>query len=146
MKYQIPVYYLKNNSFVNAFTSTPGRELGLFRIRGANEDAPLKLHQIVLADIRDDGHTLLVSVCHGKTHRLIIENAANPTTRAVFSYKHAGATKKYFKPGEILSPPEIHILTWDALNLQGEVVTVSLTLIPLFDVHGLRVHYTLQPK
>lgn len=138
MKNQIPVYYLKNNFFVNAFTSTPGPELGLFRIRGSNENAPLKRHQIVLRDIQDDGHTLLVSVYHGKTHRLIIENASNPMTGAIFSYKHAGSVKKTFKPGEILSPPETHIFSWDAQNTQGEKVTVTLTLIPLFDVHGLR--------
>lgn len=146
MKIKIPVYYLKNNFFVNAITSTPGPELGLFRIRGSNENAPLKRHQIVLRDIRDDGHALLVSVCHGKTHRLIIENASNPMTGAIFSYKHAGATKKNFKSGEILSPSETHILSWDAKNIQGEIVTVTLTLIPLFDAHGLRVHYSLEPK
>lgn len=137
--------YLKANTSIFRITTTPGPELGLFRLRGANPGAPIKNHQFILSDLPDDGHSLVVKVSYGGTHRFVIENSSNPATGAIFSYKHAGATRKKFKPGEILSPSETHLLIWETKNAEGVKVTVTLTLIPLFDRHGLQVHYSLAP-
>jgi hypothetical protein len=128
------------------FTTTPGPELGLFRLRGMNLNLPVKNHQFILTGVQDLGHSLLIHVFYGGRERFVIENISDPTLGAVFSYKHSGASKKNFKPGDIVSPAEIHTLTWTAPNSEGVKSLITLTLIPLFSIHGLRVHYTVKPE
>ena len=139
----VKVLFLKADTLHNSYTSAPGEDLGRFRLRGANNTATNLNHQIVLTDIADDGHSLLVNVNYGRTSRFTVENTSDPASDCIFAYKHSGQTKKKFKPGDIISPPETHVLMWDALNLSGEPVKVVLTLTSLPHRHGLRLHYSL---
>lgn len=133
------------DSFAGGFTYTPNSELGLFRIRGFSLHTPIENHQFVLADIQDLGHRLLVHVFYGGRERFVVENASDPASKANFSLKHAGATKKNLKPGEIMSSPETYTLTWNTYDLSGRDCLVTLHLTPRYSVRGLRLFYTLTP-
>lgn len=133
------------NRFARGFTYTRGPELGLFRLRGTNPNAPIQNHQFILTSVQDTGHRLLINVFYRNKDRFVIENASEPASGAIFSFKHSGLTKKSFKPGEIISPPESYVLTWIAPNPEGQESLVTLTLLPLFSLKGLLVHYTCKP-
>lgn len=134
------------NTFAGGYTTTPGSELGLFRIRGYNLQLPLENHQFILQDVQDWGHHLLVHVFYGGREHLVVENASDPASDAVFSFKHPGTTKKSFKPGEILTHSESYTLTWMGVDRTGhpqQLITLYLT--PRYSVHGLRLLYTMDP-
>lgn len=134
------------NTFAGGYTTTPGPELGLFRIRGYNSAAPSENHQFVLQDVQDWGHHLLVHVFYGGRERFVVENASNSASKAIFSFNHPGTTKKSFKPGEILTHSESYTLTWIGVDRAGypqQLITLHLT--PRFSVHGLRLLYTMEP-
>jgi len=146
MTSRLKVCFVSPNHFGYGFTTTLGPELGLFRLRGLNLHLPVKNHQFILTGVKDVGHNLLIHVFYGGRERLVIENISDPTIGAVFTYKHAGASKKNFKTNDIISPTEAHTLTWTAPNSEGIKSLIILTLIPHFSMHGLRVHYTVKPE
>lgn len=146
MSGRLKVCLVRVNHYGNGFTTSPGLEQGLFRLRGMNSKLPIQNHQFILTEVQDVGHHLLIYVFYGGRERFVIENVSDPTLGAVFSYKHAGASKKSFKSGDIISPAETHTLTWTAPNSEGLKSLITLTLIPLFSIHGLRVLYTVEPQ
>lgn len=141
------VLYVPPNINKTGYTNRTCPQVGIFTISGffPNQEH-LKPHPIILDGIMLDGHALRVNIGYGTTGRLTIENISEPASNASFNYKHSGQTKKKFNPGEIISPPEVHNLLWDATDLQGNLVTVTLALIPLQAQSALRVFYTLSPK
>lgn len=146
MSGRLKVCLVRVNHYGKGFTTSPGLEQGLFRLRGMNSKLPIQNHQFILTEVQDVGHHLLINVFYGGRERFVIENISDPTLGAVFSYKHAGASKKSFRSGDIISPAETHTLTWTAPNSEGLKSLITLTLIPLFSIHGLRVHYTVKPE
>ena len=143
---RLKVCFAHPNRYAYGYTQIPGPELGLFRLRGVNANLPYQNHQFILSDIQDTGHRLLVHVFYQGRERLVIENASDPASGATFSFKHAGATKKSFKVGEIITPPETSLITWMAPNSEGVKSLVTLTLFPLFGIRGLAIFYTVEPK
>lgn len=143
---RLKVRLVSANHYGFGFTTSPGLEQGLFRLRGMNSKIPIQNHQFILTEVQDVGHHLLINVFYGGRERFVIENVSNPTLGAVFSYKHAGASKKSFRSGDIISPAETHTLTWTAPNSEGLKSLITLTLTPLFSIHGLGVFYTVEPQ
>ncbi len=139
------VLFVHSDSIEHGFTNHTCPNVGIFTIHGFKPSMErLEPHPIVLADILFDGHALLVNVGYGDTNRFTIENISE--AGAIFSYKHSGQSKKSFRPGEIISPPETHNLLWDSRTAQGNLVTVILTLIPLYAKNGVQLFYTLSAK
>lgn len=138
------VIFVSNDQSKSIFTPADLPHPGLFRLCGLNTHK-IGFHQIILQEILDSEHALLIRVNYGPTGRFLVENLSYPVSGAIFSYKHPGFSKKKMKPGDVLSAPETYTLTWDALDLQEKPVTVNLTLIPLTARYGLQVHYTLTP-
>lgn len=130
----------------DVFTNKTCPHVGIFHLYGGTELQENLVHPITIPDITNTGHLLKVCVGHGPTGRFSVKNVSDPAQKLEFWYKHSGRSKKNLKPGEVITSPETHLLIWDSFNLQGKLVTVTLTLIPLTHIHGLRLLFTTQTK
>lgn len=130
----------------DVFTNRTCPHVGIFHLYAGKEPQVNLVHPVTILGIKNTGHLLKVCVGLGPTGRFTVENVSDPARKLEFWYKHSGSSKKHLKPGEVISSPETYLLIWDSFDLQDKPVTVTLTLIPLTHLHGLRLLYTVQMK